>query len=87
MYHMQRNEGNIINNLDAAWNEIGYLQIGNNPGRNEPGTGEMDYKNIFKHIYNKAYKGILGMEHGMAGKGKDGEIALIKAYRESDDFV
>jgi len=55
MYHMQRNEGNIINNLDAAWNEIGYLQIGNNPGRNEPGTGEMDYKNIFKHIYNKAY--------------------------------
>jgi hydroxypyruvate isomerase len=87
MYHMQRNEGNIINNLDAAWDEIGYLQIGNNPGRNEPGTGEMDYQNIFKHIYNKGYKGILGMEHGMAGKGKEGEMALIKAYRESDDFV
>jgi hydroxypyruvate isomerase len=87
MYHMQRNEGNIINNLDAAWDEIGYLQIGNNPGRNEPGTGEMDYKNIFKHIYNKGYKGILGMEHGMAGKGKEGETNLIKAYRESDDFI
>ncbi len=87
MYHMQRNEGNIINNIDAAWDEIGYLQIGNNPGRNEPGTGEMDYRNIFKHIYNKGYKGILGMEHGMAGTGKEGETALIKAYRESDDFV
>jgi hydroxypyruvate isomerase len=87
MYHMQRNEGNIINNIDAAWSEIGYLQIGNNPGRNEPGTGEMDYRNIFKHIYNKGYKGILGMEHGMAGKGKEGEMALIKAYQESDDFV
>jgi hydroxypyruvate isomerase len=87
MYHMQRNEGNIINNLDAAWEEIGYLQIGNNPGRNEPGTGEMDYKNIFKHIYNKGYKGILGMEHGMAGKGKEGEMSLIKAYRESDGFA
>jgi hydroxypyruvate isomerase len=84
---MQRNEGNIINNIDAAWDEIGYLQIGNNPGRNEPGTGEMDYKNIFKHIYNKGYKGILGMEHGMAGKGKEGEIALIKAYKESDNFI
>jgi hydroxypyruvate isomerase len=84
---MQRNEGNIINNLDAAWEEIGYLQIGNNPGRNEPGTGEMDYKNIFKHIYNQGYKGILGMEHGMAGKGKEGEMALIKAYRESDGFA
>ena len=87
MYHMQRNEGNIINNLDAAWEEIGYLQIGNNPGRNEPGTGEMDYKNIFKHIYNKGYKGILGMEHGMAGKGKEGEMSLIKAYSESDGFA
>jgi hydroxypyruvate isomerase len=86
MYHMQRNEGNIINNIDAAWEEIGYLQIGNNPGRNEPGTGEMDYKNIFKHIYNKGYKGVLGMEHGKSIKGKEGEVALIKAYRDADDF-
>ena len=86
MYHMQRNEGNIINNLDAAWEEIGYLQIGNNPGRNEPGTGEMDYKNIFKHIYNKGYKEILGMEHGNSIAGKEGEMELIKAYREADSF-
>ncbi|MEP6684657.1 MAG: TIM barrel protein [Parafilimonas sp.] len=87
MYHMQRNEGNIINNIDAAWNEIGYLQIGNNPGRNEPGTGEMDYKNIFKHLYEKNYKGVLGMEHGKSIKGKEGEDVLIKAYREADDFM
>ena len=86
MYHMQRNEGNIINNLDATWDEIGYLQIGDNPGRNEPYSGEMFYKNIFKHIHGKNYKGILGMEHGMSGKGKEGEMALIKAYRDSDDF-
>ncbi len=87
MYHMQRNEGNIINHLDAAWDEIAYLQIGDNPGRNEPTTGEMNYKNIFKHIHNKGYKGILGMEHGMAGKGKEGEAALVAAYRESDAFM
>ncbi|QEC69509.1 TIM barrel protein [Panacibacter ginsenosidivorans] len=86
MYHMQRNEGNIINNIDAAWDEIGYLQIGDNPGRNEPYSGEMNYHNIFKHIHSKDYKGILGMEHGMTGKGKEGEMALIKAYRDSDDF-
>jgi len=86
MYHMQRNEGNIINNLDSSWDEIAYLQIGNNPGRNEPGTGEMDYKNIFKHIYQKGYKGVLGMEHGKSIKGKEGEQALIKAYREADSF-
>ncbi|HTH57568.1 MAG TPA: TIM barrel protein [Cyclobacteriaceae bacterium] len=86
MYHMQRNEGDIINNLTRTWDEIGYLQIGDNPGRNEPGTGEMNYRNIFKHIYNKGYKGILGMEHGNAIAGKEGEQALIKAYRDADNF-
>lgn len=87
MYHMQRNEGDIIKNLDRTWEEIGYLQIGDNPGRNEPTTGEMNYKNIFKHIYNKGYKGVLGMEHGNSIPGKEGELALIKAYRYSDDFI
>jgi hydroxypyruvate isomerase len=87
MYHIQRNTGNLIKNIDWAYDEVGYFQIGNNPGRNEPGTGEMDYKNIFKHIYDKGFKGILGMEHGNAKPGKEGELALIKAYREADDFV
>lgn len=87
MYHMQRNEGNIINNLNSSWDEIGYLQIGDNPGRNEPGTGEMNYKNIFRHIASKGYKGVLGMEHGISQKGKEGELALIKAYREADSFM
>ena len=87
MYHMQRNEGDIINNLNKSWDEIGYLQIGDNPGRKEPTTGEMNYKNIFKHIHSKGYKGILGMEHGNAKPGKEGEVALIKAYRDSDSFL
>jgi hydroxypyruvate isomerase len=87
MYHMQRNEGAIIDHMDWAWEEIGYIQIGDVPGRNEPGTGEMNYKNIFKHIYHKGYKGILGMEHGTQGAGKAGELALIKAYRDCDDFL
>jgi len=86
MYHIQRNTGNVIRNIDLAWSEIAYFQIGNNPGRNEPGTGEMDYHNIFKHIYDKGYKGMLGMEHGNALPGKDGETALIKAYRDADNF-
>jgi len=86
MYHMQRNEGNIIANIDRVWDETGYFQIGDNPGRKEPGTGEMNYKNIFKHIYNKGYKGILGMEHGNSIAGKEGEMALIKAYRDADSF-
>jgi hydroxypyruvate isomerase len=86
MYHMQRNEGDIINNIDKSWDEIAYFQIGDNPGRKEPTTGEMNYKNIFRHIYNKGYRDIMGMEHGNAKPGKEGELALIEAYRTCDDF-
>ncbi len=87
MYHMQRNEGDIINNINKSWDEIGYFQIGDNPGRKEPTTGEMNYKNIFRHIYHKGYKGIMGMEHGNAKPGKEGELALIEAYRSTDNFL
>lgn len=86
MYHMQRNEGDLINHMDRCWDEIAYIQIGDNPGRKEPGTGEVNYKNVFRHIYRKQYKGVLGMEHGNSLPGKDGELALIKAYREADSF-
>jgi hydroxypyruvate isomerase len=90
MYHMQRNEGNIIKNIELTWNEIAYFQIGDNPGRKEPTSGEMNYKNIFQWIYKKAKSEnkdfVMGMEHGNAKAGKDGEQALIKAYVESDSF-
>lgn len=87
IYHMQRTEGNLMNNIDRCWEEIAYLQIGDNPGRNEPGTGEINYKNLFKHLYQKGYKGVMGMEHGNAIKGKEGELRVIQAYREADSFL
>ena len=87
IYHMQKNEGNLITNINLAYEEIAYIQIGDNPGRNEPTTGEINYKNVFKHLYDKGYKGILGMEHGNSKPGKEGEVALIKAYRDSDNFI
>ena len=87
IYHMQRNTGNLIPVMDLCWDEIAYIQIGDNPGRKEPTSGEINYKNIFKHLHKKGFKGVLGMEHGNANPGKEGELALIKAYRESDDFL
>jgi len=86
MYHQQITEGNIIPNIDLAWSEIAYFQQGDNPGRQEPLTGEMNYRNIFRHIFKKGFKGILGMEHGVSQGGKDGEQKLIDAYRWCDDF-
>jgi len=86
VYHMQRNEGNIIANMDKCWSEIAYLQVGDNPGRKEPGTGELNYKNIFKFISEKGYDGIVGMEHGIASATLEGEKSLIEAYRIADSF-
>lgn len=90
IYHMQKNEGHIIPHIDWAWSEIGYFQIGDNPGRKEPTTGEINYKNVFKHIHAKAAADkrdfIMGMEHGNAFPGKDGEQKLIDAYVSSDAF-
>ncbi|MCU0356335.1 MAG: TIM barrel protein [Cyclobacteriaceae bacterium] len=86
IYHQQITEGNIIPNIDLCWDEIAYFQIGDNPGRNEPTTGELNYKNIFRHIYNKGFRGVMGMEHGNSIKGKEGEMAVINAYRECDSF-
>lgn len=86
IYHLQKTEGHIIRNIDLTWDEIAYFQIGDNPGRKEPTTGEINYKNIFKHIDNKGYKGVLGMEHGNSMKGKEGELAVINAYKETSNF-
>jgi hydroxypyruvate isomerase len=86
MYHQQISEGNIINHIDQYWDLIGYFQTGDVPGRREPYTGEMNYQNIFRHIYRKGYKGILGCEHGMSQPGQAGYQKLLEAYRKADSF-
>jgi len=86
IYHQQITEGNLIPNIEKCWDEIGYFQIGDNPGRKEPTSGEINYKNIFKYIHERKFDGILGMEHGNAQAGKEGEMALIKAYQSVDQF-
>ena len=70
----------------ATWSEIAAFHIGDNPGRKEPITGEINYKNIFKHLHQKGFQGVLGMEHGRSGEGKAGERAVIEAYRACDAF-
>jgi hydroxypyruvate isomerase len=87
LYHQQIHEGNLIPNIDLAWEEIGYFQVGDNPGRKEPTTGEINYLNVFKHIHDKGFTGIVGMEHGISQPGKEGEAALIEAYAAVDNFA
>lgn len=86
IYHQQITEGNLIPNIDACWDEIGYFQVGDNPGRKEPTTGEINYRNVFRHIHAQGYGGLVGMEHGNSKPGKEGEQAVIDAYAACDDF-
>lgn len=84
IYHMQIEEGNLIPSIDQCWDEIAYFQSGDNPGRKEPTTGEINYRFVFHHLHLKGYTGVIGMEHGNAGPGPEGERALIQAYRQVD---
>lgn len=87
IYHQQIQEGNLIPNIEQCWDEIAYFQIGDNPGRNEPTSGEINYKNVFKFIHSKGFNGILGMEHGNSMPDKKGEQHVINAYKEVDNFL
>jgi len=84
MYHQQLDIGNLTRNMDRCWSEIAYLQCGDAPTGKEPGTGEINYVNIMRHVKEKGYTGILGMEHGNSKPGAAGERAVIEAYRRID---
>jgi len=86
MYHQQVTEGNLIPNIEAAWDEIAAFHVGDNPGRNEPTSGEINYRNIFRWIHARKYQGVLCMEHGQSRPGREGEQAVIDAYRACDQF-
>ncbi len=66
MYHRQLGEGNVINNLKEGLEKghIRFLEVGDVPGRKEPGSGETNYVNIFKMLRKIGYAGYIGMEHG-----------------------
>jgi hydroxypyruvate isomerase len=86
IYHQQISEGDLIPNIDKAWGEIAYFHLGDTPGRKEPGTGEINFRSVFRHLHAKGYKGVLGMEHGQSKEGKEGERAVLDAYVACDEF-
>jgi hydroxypyruvate isomerase len=84
LYHAQIQAGNLIPTLESCWDQIAYIQFGDNPGRNEPSTGEINYRNIVRWLRARRYAGVIGMEHGNSLAGRAGEDRLIAAYREID---
>ena len=86
IYHQQISEGNLINNIRTHLPYIGYFQVGDVPGRKEPGTGEVNWKNVFKAIYDTGYRGILGMEHGLSVPGEQVLLKCFAEYRQADNW-
>jgi hydroxypyruvate isomerase len=84
LYHEQIQAGHLIKTMETCWDEIDYIQFGDNPGRKEPGTGEINYRNIVRWLRAKSYAGVIGMEHGNSVEGRAGEERLVAAYREID---
>jgi len=72
IYHMQRMEGELANTIKAHLPQIAHLQLADNPGRNEPGTGEINYRFLFGFIDSIGYEGWIGCEYKPKGKTIDG---------------
>jgi hydroxypyruvate isomerase len=62
LYHMQIVDGDLCMKMREAWDHIGYLQLADNPGRHEPGTGEVNYTRVYQEISSLKYAGYVGLE-------------------------
>ena len=72
IYHMQRMEGELAATLTKQLPRIAHIQLADNPGRNEPGTGEINYPFLFAHLDRIGYQGWIGCEYKPAGRTEDG---------------
>jgi len=87
IYHQQISEGNLINNIKRYCGEIGHYHFADNPGRHEPGTGEINYKNVFKAIHETGFRDIVACEFGPTNspkKSAENLEALLEILAECD---
>ena len=80
VYHMQVMEGDLARRIEAALPRIGHIQIADNPGRHEPGTGEINYSFLIPLIDRLGYQGWVGCEYRPLGETEAG-LGWMKPYR------
>ena len=80
-YHMQIMEGNLIENIRANWQYFGHFHIADVPGRHQPGTGELNYRNILKALKETGYQGIVGFEFDPTDESEKVVAEQLKAFR------
>lgn len=72
VYHMQIVEGDLAPTLEARLPRIGHVQIADTPGRHEPGTGEINFRFLLRHLDRLGYRGLVGCEYRPLGRTEDG---------------
>jgi hydroxypyruvate isomerase len=82
VYHAQRYEGELAGTIAKHLSRIGHIQVADNPGRNEPGTGEINYTFLFQHLDRIGYTGHIGCEYKPAGTTESGLGWLEQARRQ-----
>lgn len=87
VYHQSAIGTDVFDSIERNWDQIGYFQIGDFPGRKEPGTGTFDFKRFFAMTDSLGYTGYFGMEHGNSMPGREGELAVLEAYRKLETIV
>jgi hydroxypyruvate isomerase len=80
LYHMQISEGDLCGRLREGYDQLGYLQLADHPGRNEPGTGEIHYNRVLREAYELGYRGFVGLEL----RPKTTELAAAQAAAAAD---
>lgn len=80
LYHMQITEGDLCGRLRAGYEQVGYVQLADHPGRNEPGTGEIHYPRVLRELHELGYRGFVGLECWP----KEGELAAARRVNEAD---
>jgi hydroxypyruvate isomerase len=78
IYHVQIMEGNLIDTIRKNIAYIGHFHVGDVPGRHEPGTGEIDYGNVFKAIRDLGFRDFVAMEY-MPSKDPLATLAEVRA--------
>lgn len=62
LYHQQITEGDLCGRLREGFDQVGYVQLADHPGRNEPGTGEIHYNRVLRELHELGYRGLVGLE-------------------------
>ena len=78
IYHQQITEGNLIANITASIDKITHFHVADVPGRHEPGTGEINYRNVFKSISESGYEEFVGLEFWPECPDDDALKALLE---------